>query len=832
MVTSAFYVLFCICAFAEYIAQDFSASVTANTATKTSLAFKNPLKNVVPLHNSISIASASPASITILITDSNDSSVYTKTVEGTTIFEYGIYLEQTSTYNLQLTSNITGTLKVLVEPLYQEYLGAVNVRQKERVVYIKEFLTLESAIILLTRIPPGVTVHYTVCNGMPSNPVLTSSVCSSSAKVIADDGQAMFFFHAKTVFPLGERVGSNIWFYTFEFDLPSSLTTDAAGSIIFFSLRRLDVDTVTNITYPLQLNGRFVSISAFDSVSVVYKEGTLVTPTLLLDVSLPSEFIVTSICVSSVSPFDNCAPVEGESASAKLSMPLTDFTPNTLYYLAVFCMLTHDKHESTVGITSVRLTMATEIEPTPAESTHSNVYKMLWYDNTVYDSLFSPSRQVHLKFTIPKTGSPFEGADVYIDYHPADPAERDLNSLCRYSTRITSVDAQTIYYYDILHNMHVYKAVPGTYYLILHPQLMCLNTGEMSVLEATVFIKRFSTEEASNETQLIERHQITTGLLFSPAVVYACQSVDSPRPYLYSSSIPSSVAEELTLLYNREYVDDNVICLELALGSPVDLLISETTRYTTFVTNQSSYIVPLSAESNCFNISRSTTNMLSDSALSTVLKLKVHSTNKPSVTTGDVILFCIYSLPAVIKEYVIIPSNPAFSVVFPDRYKMVLSFRPLSSLVSTVKIRYNIFLIPTGKDTSNTVSTTFCGALIAIRYASDPAWRRPVFTVTSGVDNQDYIIADIPLSRFPARTDPFSQEYYVFIIAEDVLAGTSNLYISSKIRYSKIKLTKLTILQLGICCCIIILSVAGIAVTAAFCKRALNIRYRQKRILV
>ncbi|EFO64463.1 Hypothetical protein GLP15_1377 [Giardia lamblia P15] len=835
MIASVFLILFSVCTFTQNIGQDLSVPVTANTPTDVSLTFKEALPNLVPLHNSISIASAVPVSVVILILDSNDESIYTKTVEGTMIFEYNIYLEQTSAYKLWLTSNVTTTLKVLVEPLHQEYLGAINIRPNERVVYIKEFLTLESATILLTRIPSGVTVHYTVCNGIPSNPVLTPGVCSSSAKVVASDGQALFFFHAKTVFPTNEQVGSNIWLYTFEFDLPSSLTTAAAGSIAFFSVRKLDSDTVTNITYPLQLDGKFVSISAFDSISVVYKSDVLVTPQLLLEVSLPSEFIITSICVSPISPFNNCAPVKANSASANLSIPLLDFKPSTLYYLAVFCVLTSDRHESTVGITSVKLTMATEIELTSVDSTSPAVYKMLWYDNTVYDKLFSPSRQVHLKFTIPSTGLPFEGADIYIDYHPADPTEIDSDGLCRYSTRITSADTQTIYYYDILHNMHVYKARPGTYYIILHPHLMCLNTGKMSVLEATVFIKRFSTETSFNQTQLIERHQLTAGLLFAPIAKHLDQVADSLEQNLLSlltSFSAMAATEELTLFYNREYADDNIICFELALGSPVDLLISEVTRYATFVTNQSVYIKSLSIKPNCFSVSKSATNMLSDSALSTVLKLRIHSTDTLSTAVPSAAFFCVYSLPAVIKEYIIMPPNPAFSVIFPDRSKMVMSFRTLSSLISSVKIKYSVFIVPVGGEDVNLVPTTLCGALTAITHALNPAWRRPIFNLTNSVETHEYIVITIPLSQFPIGTNPLTQEYNAFVIVEDILAGTIGLYISSRIKYAKIKLTKPIIIQLSISCCIIVLSVIGIIITAIFCGRMLNMHYRQKRILV
>lgn len=835
MIASAFLLLFYVNTLAQNIGQDFSILVTANTPTDVSLTFKEALPNLVPIHNSISIASTVPVSVVILMLDSNDESIYTKTVEGTAIFEYNIYLEQTGAYNLRLTSNVTTTLRVLVEPLHQEYLGAINIRSNERVVYIKEFLTLESATILLTHIPSGVTVHYTVCNGAPSNPVLSPGVCSSSAKVVASDGQALFFFHAKTVFPISEQVGSNIWLYTFEFDLPNPLTEAAAGSITFLSVRKLDSDTVTNITYPLQLDGKFVSISAFDSISVVYKNDVLVTPQLLLEVSLPSEFVITNICVSHISPFNNCAPMKTDSASVKLSIPLPDFKPSTLYYLAVFCVLTSDQRESTVGITSVKLTMATEIKPTPIDSTSPAAYKMLWYDDTVYDKLFSPSRQIHLKLTIPNTGLLFEGADIYVDYHPATPTEIDADSLCRYSTRITSADTQTIYYYDILHNMHMYKARPGTYYIILHPHLMCLNTGKMSVLEATVFIKMFSTKKTFNQTQLIERHQLTVGLLFSPAARPLDQVADplklnlSPFLTLFSTI---AATEELTLFYNREYADDNTICFELALGSHVDLLISEVTRYTTFATNQSVYIKSLSIKPNCFSVSKSATNTLSDSALSTVLKLQIHSTNTLSTTAPSATLFCVYSLPAVIKEYIIMPANPAFSVVFPDKSKMVMSFRALSSLVSNVKIKYSIFIIPVGRENINLVPTTFCGVLTAITHALNPAWRQPIFNLTSSVEKQDYIIANIPLSQFPIGTNPLTQEYNAFVIVEDVLAGTTGLYISSRIKYAKIKLTKPIVIQLGISCSIIILSVIGIIITAIFCGRMLNVHYRQKRVLV
>lgn len=829
MIVSFLFVFFCIGALTANIGQDFSASVTANTAEEVTLTFATSFNNIVPIHNSISISSTSPASITINILNSDDTSIYTKTAEGTTIFDYGIYLEQSNTYTLKLTSNITGELKVLVEPLHQEYLGAVNIRQNERVVYIKEFLTLESATILLTHIPSGVNVHYTVCNGMPSNPVLTTSVCSSSAKVVANDGKALFFFHAKTVFPLGERVGSNIWFFTFTFDLPNTQigTTTEAGSITFFSIRRLDMDTATNITYPLQLNGQFVSISAFDSVSVVYKEDTLVTPNLHFEVSLPSEFIITSVCVSSISPFDNCASVSGSSSVAKLSIPMADFKPGTLYYLAVFCVLAHDQHESTVGVTSVKVTMVTEVNPTPIDSTQSSVYRALWYENAVYDNLFSPSRQIHLKFTIPSTDSPFEGADVYIDYHPIDPADKDTGGLCRYSTRITSADMQTIYYYDILHSMHVYKAKPGTYYLILHPQLMCLNTGEMSTMEATIFIKRFSTETSFNKTKLIERHQLTTGILFNPKTEHA----DQATGFSYSDLISPSAAEELVLFYNREYVDDNVICFQLAVGSSTNLLVSELTRYPTFFTNQSIYTKRLGIEPNCFSVSKSLTNTLGDSALSTVLTLKLHSDDH-SIAKNNNAFFCVYSMPAVIKEYIIVPSNPAFSVVFPDRHRMVMSFRPLASLVSAVKIKYSIFIIPVGKGVINVVPTTFCGAITAITYAPNPTWRKPVFTMTSSVENHDYIVANIPFSQFPEGTDPFSQEYDAFVIAEDIVTGTSNLYISSRIKYARLNLTKSAVIQLGIACTIIILSIIGITVTAIFCGRMLNIRHKQKIKLV
>lgn len=831
MIISLLFNFFCLGALQGHIGKDFTVSLTANTATDVALSFETSFKNLVPLHNSISISSTSPASITIDILGPDSKSIYTKTVEGVTIFEYGIYLEQTNTYTLKLTSNVATTLKVLVEPLHQEYLGTIDIKADKRVVYIKEFLTLESATVLLADVPPGVNVHYTVCNGMPSNPVLTTSVCSSSAKVITNDGKAMFFFHAKTVFPLGERVGSNIWFFTFTFDLPSTISTTKDATIAFFSIRRLDMDTVTNITYPLQLNGQFVSISAFDSVSVVYKDDTLVTPNLHFEVSLPSEFVVTSVCVSSVSPFDNCESITGSSSLARLSVSIADFKPGTLYYLAVFCVLAHDQHESTIGVTSVKLTMVTEVSPTPISSTHPSVYKAFWYENTVYDKLFSPSRQIHLKFTIPSTGSLFEGADIYIDYHPVDPTSKDTGSLCRYSTRITSADMQTIYYYDILHNMHVYKAKPGTYYLILHPQLMCLNTGEMSIMEATIFIKQFSTENSFNKTQLIERHQLTTGILFNPTTEYVSPATNVSYSDLISPLVSFSAAEELVFFYNREYVDDNVICFELAAGSPANLLVSELTRYPTFTTNQSVYTKRLDVEPNCFSISKSHTNTLGDSALSTVLTLKLHSNDGSAANSND-IFFCAYSMPSVIKEYIIVPSNLAFTTVFPDTYKMVMSFRPLTSLVSAVMINYSIFIIPANKNVIDVVPTTFCGALTAITYAPNPAWRKPVFTMTRSVKDYDYIVVTIPLSQFPVGTDPYIQEYNAFVIVEDVVAGTSSLYISSRIKYTKLKLTKPATIQLSIACVIIILSVVGLIITAIFCGRMLNLRHKQKLRLV